>query len=173
MTETGCVYTLNDPRTEEPKYVGATIDPSDRYETLLNTPHSDELEEWISELEEAGLEPEMKVVNTVPVEELAEEERELLEDLVEENELLNTKTDAHYPVPWRIRHPEKEPEQRAFATDREVEILRGEANVSENYYTVVVSRVRKRIRRLGEQELEALEAHDTLADELREKVCNE
>ncbi|WP_218836324.1 hypothetical protein [Halorarum salinum] len=56
-------------------------------------------------------------------------------------------------------------------TDREMEILLGEADVSEKYYGVVVTRVRKRINRLGESELEALEAHDTLADELRDAVC--
>lgn len=56
-------------------------------------------------------------------------------------------------------------------TDREREILLRDANVSENYYSVVVTRVRKRIKRLGEKELPALAKHDTLADELREEVC--
>lgn len=60
---------------------------------------------------------------------------------------------------------------RALVTDREREILLGEADVTEKYYHVVVTRVRKRINRL-EDELPALEAHDTLADELREMVCN-
>ena len=61
---------------------------------------------------------------------------------------------------------------RGLMTDREREILLGDADVTEKYYGVVVTRVRKRINRLGEKELEALEAHDTLADELREKVCD-
>jgi len=56
-------------------------------------------------------------------------------------------------------------------TDREHEILLGDADVSEKYYGVVVTRVRKRIKRLGETELEALESHATLADELRDQVC--
>lgn len=60
---------------------------------------------------------------------------------------------------------------RGLMTDREREILLGEADVTEKYYGVVVTRVRKRIQRLGETELEPLEAHDTLADELRDKVC--
>lgn len=59
---------------------------------------------------------------------------------------------------------------RALVTDREMEILLRDADVSEKYYHVVVTRVRKRINRL-EDELDALEAHDTLADELREIVC--
>lgn len=62
---------------------------------------------------------------------------------------------------------------RGLMTDREREILLGEADVSEKYYGVVVTRVRKRINKLAEDELEALEAHDTLADELRDAVCNE
>lgn len=60
---------------------------------------------------------------------------------------------------------------RGLMTDREREILLGDADVSEKYYGVVVTRVRKRIERLAEEELEALEAHDTLADELRGAVC--
>lgn len=60
---------------------------------------------------------------------------------------------------------------RGLMTDRELEILLGEADVSEKYYSVVVTRVRKRIERLGDVEIEALEAHDTLADELRDVVC--
>jgi hypothetical protein len=59
---------------------------------------------------------------------------------------------------------------RALVTNREREILLGGADVTEKYYHVVVTRVRKRIERLGD-ELDALEAHDTLADELREQVC--
>lgn len=60
---------------------------------------------------------------------------------------------------------------RGLMTEREREILLGDADVSEKYHGVVVTRVRKRIERLGQEELEALEAHDTLADELREQVC--
>lgn len=62
---------------------------------------------------------------------------------------------------------------RGLMTDREREILLGEADVSEKYQGVVVTRVRKRIDRLGDRELEALEAHATLADELRDAVCEE
>jgi hypothetical protein len=61
---------------------------------------------------------------------------------------------------------------RALVTDREMEILLGDADVSEKYYHVVVTRVRKRINRLDE-EIDALESHDTLADELRDIVCEE
>jgi len=62
---------------------------------------------------------------------------------------------------------------RAILTDREREILRGEADVSEKYYFRVVTRVRKKISKLIDEDLPALDDHDTLGDELREGVCNE
>lgn len=64
-------------------------------------------------------------------------------------------------------------DRRALLTDREREILLGEADdVSEKYYGVVVSRVRNKIELL-EEDLPALQAHDTLGEELREVVCEE
>lgn len=62
---------------------------------------------------------------------------------------------------------------RALLTDREAEILRGEADVSEKYYFRVVTRVRSKIEKLADEDLDALECHDSLADELRNKVCGE
>lgn len=44
--------------------------------------------------------------------------------------------------------------------------------MTEKYYGVVVSRVRKKIE-LVESDLEALEQHETLADELRDAVCED
>lgn len=61
---------------------------------------------------------------------------------------------------------------RSLLTDREREIISGEADVSESYYYRVVTRVRDKIEGV-ERDLEALEAHDSLADELREVVCPE
>lgn len=63
-------------------------------------------------------------------------------------------------------------DRRALLTEREREILRGEADVSEKYYGVVVTRARNKIERLTE-DIEALEYHDTLADELRAAVCED
>ena len=67
--------------------------------------------------------------------------------------------------------PEKD--YRAILTDREREILSGEADVSEKYYYRVVTRVRQKINEI-EDDLELLdEHHDTLGDELREIVCDD
>ena len=63
-------------------------------------------------------------------------------------------------------------ERRALLTDREREIVAGEADVSDSYRYQTISRVRRRFERL-EDDLEALEAHGELADELRGIVCSE
>lgn len=64
-------------------------------------------------------------------------------------------------------------DRRGLLTDREREILLTDGeDVSEKYYGVVVSRVRNKIELIGE-DLEALEQHDTLADELRNVVCSD
>lgn len=63
-------------------------------------------------------------------------------------------------------------DRRALLTEREREILRGEADVTEKYYGVVVTRARNKIERLT-ADIEALECHDTLADELRSVVCGD
>lgn len=64
-------------------------------------------------------------------------------------------------------------DRRALLTDREREILTGEADVTEKYYYVTVTRVRDKIEQLVAEDLPALEAHDTLAEELRDGVCDE
>lgn len=65
-----------------------------------------------------------------------------------------------------------EDERRALLTDGERAILRGEKDVSEKYYYVVVTRVRNKIKRL-DADLDALDHHNSLGDELREVVCEE
>lgn len=63
-------------------------------------------------------------------------------------------------------------DRRALLTKREREILRGEDDVTEKYYGVVVTRARNKIERLA-ADIEALECHDSLADELRAVVCED
>jgi len=66
--------------------------------------------------------------------------------------------------------PDMSDERRGILTEGEREILLGDRDVSDNHYYTTVSRVRKKIRRVGE-DLSALEAHGELADELRSVVC--
>jgi len=64
-------------------------------------------------------------------------------------------------------------DRRGLLTDREREILLNEGeDVTDKYYGVVISRVRKKIE-LVDDDLEALEQHESLADELRDVVCDE
>lgn len=73
---------------------------------------------------------------------------------------------AEHPV-----MPDKD--YRAILTDREKEILRGDADVSDSYYYRVITRVRDKIQAI-EDDLQLLdEHHDTLGDELRDIVCND
>ena len=62
--------------------------------------------------------------------------------------------------------------RRALLTDREREIISGDADVSDSYRYQTISRVRARMDRLA-GDLEALEAHGDLADEFREAVCGD
>jgi hypothetical protein len=61
-------------------------------------------------------------------------------------------------------------DRRALLTDREREIIAGEADVSDSYRYQTISRVRKRLDRL-EGDMEAMRQHGDLLDELRNLVC--
>ena len=61
-------------------------------------------------------------------------------------------------------------ERRALLTDREREIVAGDAAVADSYRYQTISRVRARFGRL-EEDLDALEKHGDLADELRDIIC--
>lgn len=64
-----------------------------------------------------------------------------------------------------------EDERRSLLTDREKEILAGDADVSEKYYYVVVTRVRNKIQGVAD-DLDFLNEHyPDLADELDDVVC--
>jgi hypothetical protein len=62
--------------------------------------------------------------------------------------------------------------ERGLLTDREREIIRGEADVSDDYRYRVASRIRNKIERL-EGDVSILEEHRAdLLEELREAVCD-
>jgi hypothetical protein len=63
-------------------------------------------------------------------------------------------------------------DRRALLTEREREIVAGEADVSDSYRYQTISRVRKRFDQL-DADLAALEAHGDLLEELRDVVCDE
>jgi hypothetical protein len=61
-------------------------------------------------------------------------------------------------------------DRRALLTDREREIVAGDADVEDSYRYETISRVRDRLKKL-EDDLEAMDRHGSLGDELRELVC--
>lgn len=63
-------------------------------------------------------------------------------------------------------------ERRALLTDREREIVAGDADVEDSYRYQTISRVRARFDRI-EEDLEALEKHGDLATELRGIICRD
>ena len=64
-------------------------------------------------------------------------------------------------------------DRRALLTEREREIVSGDADdVNDDYRYQTISRIRSRMQQL-EDDLEALEAHGDLADELRAIVCED
>lgn len=62
---------------------------------------------------------------------------------------------------------------RGLLTDREREILRGDADVTDNYRYRVVSRIRKKIERVDDDVQLLADNHETLLEELRSTVCSE
>lgn len=71
------------------------------------------------------------------------------------------------------QNQQMEDDYRALLTDREREILSGDADVSDSYRYRVVSRVRKKIERL-EKDAELLEQHrPDLLNEVRDSICGQ
>lgn len=64
-------------------------------------------------------------------------------------------------------------DRRGLLTPREREILSGEANVTEEYYYSVVSRVRSKIQKVEEDAQLLRENHPDLFEELAESVTGE
>ncbi len=63
--------------------------------------------------------------------------------------------------------------ERGLLTDREREIIKGEADVSDDYRYRVASRIRNKIERV-DGDVSILEQHRAdLLEELREVVCDE
>jgi len=63
--------------------------------------------------------------------------------------------------------------ERGLLTDREREIIKGEADVSNDYRYRVASRIRNKIERIDD-DVSILEEHRAdLLEELREVVCEE
>ena len=151
-SETGYVYTLTDPRTDEVRYVGATKDPQRRLKCHKSNPPNDDLGAWIDELDSDGYGPEMNVINVASVGELSQKEREALDRLSDRFDLLNGQDYSGYTKPSTFNN-----RQHGRLNDTDEAILReivdnGRATTTLLAETVDVSRTYAgdRIRRLRE-----------------------
>jgi len=64
-------------------------------------------------------------------------------------------------------------DRRALLTERERDIVSGEADdITDEYRYQTISRIRSRLQRL-EDDIEALDAHGELGNELRDIVCDQ
>lgn len=96
MSKSGYVYTLDDPRTDDPKYVGATKDPESRLQTHKAGATNESVQEWINELEREGHDIQMSIVEVADIEKIPEKEQKVIERLSEREELLNAKNSTPY-----------------------------------------------------------------------------
>jgi len=95
-SKTGYIYTLVDPRSDDPRYVGATVNPDQRFQAHLSNPHSESLSNWIENLETEGVTPELSILSEHAVEELSAEEEEKIAELSKEADLLNSQSHSGY-----------------------------------------------------------------------------
>lgn len=59
------VYLLRDPRNNEPKYVGLSLDTEKRFRRHLSKSHG-KVRLWVEELKALGLEPLLEILEVVP-----------------------------------------------------------------------------------------------------------
>lgn len=88
------IYGLRDPETKEYRYVGASVDPESRYEDhVYDLSGNARLRSWLSDLFDAGREPDIVHLEHVP-ESVGWEEREAhwIDQLDRGNRLVNVRS---------------------------------------------------------------------------------
>jgi hypothetical protein len=123
-SETGYIYTLSDPRNDEVRYVGATKQPEQRLKSHIDHPHTDELQEWVSDLSEESQSPEMHIINVSTVSELSEKEQAALDDLSDEFALLNKQRQSGYGRGSSEMITSDTPNKRHEPTGTELSVLK-------------------------------------------------
>ena len=96
MSEKGVVYTLVDPRTAEPVYVGATKNPESRLQNHKHNGSNEKVQDWVGELESVGKEPYMEIIEEVSLESLADCEQKHIDSMSEDHDLFNGTQTSSY-----------------------------------------------------------------------------
>ena len=78
----------------------------------------------------------------------------------------------HFDTGWRIVGMVDD-QYRGLLTEREREIIRGDADVSDNYRYRVVSRIRTKIESIDKDVDILAEGREDLLKELRDAVCED
>jgi hypothetical protein len=73
------IYCLCDPRTDEIRYVGQSVDPANRLKGHKSDRDGTAKSAWVAELRSEGLEPTLVVLSTVPAAEAAMAEQWFIE----------------------------------------------------------------------------------------------
>ncbi|MFH1573715.1 MAG: GIY-YIG nuclease family protein, partial [Acidobacteriota bacterium] len=102
------IYALVDPRDGEIRYVGKADNPKKRCaQHVREAQHkSDSTEKlnWLRELAEKGLKPEVRVLETIPLEEWPDAEVGIIEQLrMEGAQLTNSAPGGAGPINWEER----------------------------------------------------------------------
>jgi len=174
MSETGYVYTLSDPRTGEPKYVGASKEPKRRLTEHKNGNTNEDVTEWVQDLEKVGESPNMHIVTVAPLDELSEKAQQVVERLNSDRELYN---DEHYR-PYTAGDGET-PDTSIPIEGAVRDELRGEKRGNETYTQVIERLLESQAQAIdlcnqwervrGENDIER-SVYDNCAFELREVV---
>lgn len=88
-----CIYALIDPRTDEIRYVGQTVDPAHRIESHISSGRGSKAKnKWLGNLYRARQVPRMLVLDWVPAEAADEYERRWIKTLIEDGVTLTNST---------------------------------------------------------------------------------
>lgn len=79
----------------------------------------------------------------------------------------------NYFVNWERSSDMVDDQYRGLLTEREREIIRGDADVSDNYRYRVVSRIRTKIENIDEDAEILAENREDLLEELQNVVCED
>jgi GIY-YIG catalytic domain len=68
MGKTTYIYTLIDPRNQSNHYIGKTVQnpPQKRLQQHLLKPATEDLRQWLNQLQQLGLKPELHILEEVP-----------------------------------------------------------------------------------------------------------
>jgi len=96
MSDRISIYRLIDPRNGETRYVGATENTEKRLYHHINYPHTPDLQNWIEELREEGLTPDLETEAVVERPNASDKEEELIYEYRSGKPLLNSKFVSGY-----------------------------------------------------------------------------